>query len=161
MCTLLTECPSKLHLLWKVKDLYSIWVGSVCGLRFSIEVYLHTHDIVCVHVQCTYIHKKCRGMYTCMSRWHTLMYCSETSLIRPSEIQTSTIMRTLCLVQNATSIASCTFRTPEMRPPHYSVKRTLHIAPTVSPPIHTHPYSGETLCQFVGSLVKWTRGAKG
>ena len=70
------------------------------------------------------------------------------------EMRTSTIMRTLCLVRNATSIDLHTIRTPEMRPPRYSVKRTLDMAPTVSLPIQTHPDSGHFANEFVGSLVK-------
>ena len=34
-----------------------------------------------------------------------------------------------------------TIRTPEMQTPRYSIKRTLGLAQTVSPPIQTHPYS--------------------
>ena len=48
----------------------------------------------------------------------------------------------------------CTIRNPEMRPPSYSVKRTLHMAPTASSPIETHPHRGHFANKFVGSLVK-------
>ena len=63
----------------------------------------------------------------------------------------SMIMR---LVQNAISIDLPTIRTPEMQTTHYSIKRTLDMAPTVSSPIQTHPYSGHFGNKFVDSLAK-------
>ena len=86
------------------------------------------------------------------------------------EIRTSTctIMRTLCLVRNALHWLTCTvyvhihIQSEPLKCGHlvHSVKRTLHLAPTVSPPIQTHPYSGHFANKFVGSLVKQTtRGA--
>ena len=78
---------------------------------------------------------------------------SGTSRIR---LWTSTILRTLYLVWNATSLDLCTIRTPEMWPPHYPVGRTLDMAPTVSPPVQTHTYSRHFANKFVGSLVKQT-----
>ena len=40
-----------------------------------------------------------------------------------------------------------------MQTPRYSLKRTLGLAPTVSPPIQTHPYSRHFGTNFVDSLV--------
>ena len=54
-----------------------------------------------------------------------------------------------------TSIDLRTIRTPEMWPPHYSVKQTLYMAPTVSLPIQTHPYSG----RFANKFVCWLNEA--
>ena len=44
----------------------------------------------------------------------------------------------------------------EMQTAHYSVKWTLGMAPTISPPIQTRPYSGHFANKFVDSLVKRT-----
>ena len=41
-----------------------------------------------------------------------------------------------------------------MRQPHYPVKRTLDMAPTVSQPMQAHSDSGHFANKFVGSLVK-------
>ena len=60
----------------------------------------------------------------------------------------STIMRTLCSVQNAISIDVHTNKSPEMWTPRYSVKRTLGLAPTVSPPIQTYSY-----CRQFGTFL--------
>ena len=64
---------------------------------------------------------------------------------------------TLHLVRNAISMDLHTIRTPEMRTARYSIKRTLGLAPTVSPPIQTHPYSGHFGNKFVDSLAKQTK----
>jgi hypothetical protein len=86
----------------------------------------------------------------------------EPRLADTPEKRTSTIMRTPCPVRNAISIDLHTIRTPEMRTPRYSVKRTLGLAPTVSLPIQTHPHSGHFGEKFVDSLVKQiARRAKG
>jgi hypothetical protein len=78
------------------------------------------------------------------------------------EKQTSTIMRTPCPVRNPISIDLHTIGTPEMRPPRYSDKWTLAMAPTVSLPIQTHPHSGHFGKKYVDSLVKQIAGrAKG
>ena len=42
----------------------------------------------------------------------------------------------------------------EVQTPRYSIKRTLGMAPTISPPIQTHPYSGHFANKFVDSLDK-------
>ena len=55
----------------------------------------------------------------------------EPRLADTPEMRTSTMMQTLCLVQNAISIGLHTSRPPEMQTPHYSVKRTLGLAPTI------------------------------
>ena len=69
-------------------------------------------------------------------------WCTVEPRLRDTPVmRTSMIMRTLCLVRN-TSIDLHTIRTPEMQPPRYSVKQTLHMAPTVSLPMQTHPHSG-------------------
>ena len=47
-------------------------------------------------------------------------------------------MRTFRLARNAISIDLRTIRTPEIRTPRYSVKGTLDLVLTVSPPIQTH-----------------------
>ena len=64
-------------------------------------------------------------------------------------------MWALWLVWNTISMDLHTTRTPEMRPPRYSVKRTLGMAPTVPPSMQTHPHSGH-IQKFVDSLVKQT-----
>ena len=81
----------------------------------------------------------------------------EPRLTDTPEMRPSMIMRTLRLVRNAISIDLRTIRTPEMRTPRYSVKRTLDLVLTVSPLIQTHPYSGHFGNQFVDSLAKQTK----
>ena len=66
------------------------------------------------------------------------------------------IIRTLCSVWNAISTDLHTNRSPEMRTPRYSIKRTLGLAPAVSLPIQTHPYSGQFGTNFIDLLVKQT-----
>ena len=90
---------------------------------------------------------------------HTIKTCKctvEPRLLDTPEMRPSTIMWTLHSVWNAISIDLHIIRTPEMRTPRYSVKRTLGLAPTVSPPIQTHPYSGHFDEKSVDSLVKQT-----
>ena len=90
------------------------------------------------------------------------MHTVEPRLTDTPEMRPSTIMRTLRSVRNAISIDLHAIRPPEMRTPRYSVKRTLGLAPTVSPPIQTHPYSGHFGNKIVDSLVKQTaRRTKG
>ena len=72
------------------------------------------------------------------------------------EMQPSMIMQTLHSVRNAISIDLHIIRTPEMWTPRYSVKWTLGLAPTVPPPIQTHPYSGHFDKKSVDLLVKQT-----
>ena len=67
------------------------------------------------------------------------------------EMWTSTIMQTLCLVRNATSIDLYIQSQPLAR---YSIKQTLDVAPTVSLPIQTDPDRGHFANKFVGSLVE-------
>ena len=47
-----------------------------------------------------------------------------------------------------------TIRTPKIQPPRYSVKRTLGLAPTISPHVQTRPYNGHFDKKFLDSLVK-------
>ena len=84
-------------------------------------------------------------------------YTVEPRLTDTPEMRSSTIMRTLCSVRNAISIDLHIIRTPEMRTPRYSVKRTLGLAPTVLPPIRAHPYSGHFGNKIVDSLAKLTK----
>ena len=88
------------------------------------------------------------------------MAYSSVNIVKPHladtpERRTSTIMRTLCLVRNAISIDLCTSMiTPEMQPPHYSVKQTLGLPPTVSLPIQIYSHSGHFGEKFVVSPIK-------
>ena len=88
--------------------------------------------------------------------WCHIIYTVEPHppLTDTPEMQPPMIMRTLRLVQNAISIDLHTIRTPQMWTPCYSVKRTLGLAPIVSPSIQTHRYSGHFGNKFVDSLVK-------
>ena len=78
----------------------------------------------------------------------------EPRLADTPEMQPSTIKWTLCSVRNAISIDLHINRPPEMQTPHYSVKWTLGLAPTVLSLIQTHPYSGQLQIgtNFVDSL---------
>ena len=60
----------------------------------------------------------------------TILDTVEPHLADTLEKQTCTIMQTLCLVWNSISMDLHTIRTPEMQPPHYSVKQTLGLALT-------------------------------
>ena len=86
-----------------------------------------------------------------------IMYYSwynEPHLADTPEKQTCTIMQTLCLVQNSISMDLHTIRTPEMQPPHYSVKHTWLGPDCIT--AHTNPHSGHFGETFVDSLVnKW------
>ena len=83
-----------------------------------------------------------------------LRTCITTKFVDTPEKRPSTIMGTLCSVRNAISIDLHTNMPPEMWTPRYSVKRTLGLAPMVSLPIQTHPYSEQFGTNFVDSLVK-------
>ena len=89
--------------------------------------------------------------------WNTV----EPGLTDTPEMRPSTIMRTLCSVQNALSIDLHTIRPPEMWTPRPSIQQTLGLVPMVSLPIQTHPHSGHFGNKFVDSLVKQTARTKG
>ena len=88
---------------------------------------------------------------------HQLYEMQEATTVEPRlpdtpEMWPSTKMRPLRSVRNAVSIdLYIIIRIPEMRTPCYSIKLTLGLAPAVSLPIQTHPYSrhfGEKICRF-------------
>ena len=94
--------------------------------------------------------------YTCFPKYYGYMTTVNPRLPDTPEMWPSMVMRTICLVQNAISIDLHTIRTPEMWPPCYSIKKTLSMAPAVSPPMQTHPHSRHIVNTFVDSLVKQT-----
>jgi hypothetical protein len=110
---------------------------SLSGLYYVNQHLVPSLGIV-AQLWCGFTHTCLVSMDTTGPRYITVEPC----LTDTPEKRTSTIMRTPCLVRNAISIDLHTIRTPEKRPPRYSVKRTLALAPTESLPIQTHPHSG-------------------
>ena len=84
---------------------------------------------------------------------YTIAFTVEPCFMDTPEMRPSMILWTLHLVQNAISIDLCAIRPPEMWTPHYSIKWTFGLAPTVLPPIQTHPHSEHFGSKIVDSLV--------
>ena len=115
-----------------------------CVYQLSLKLWRLVHSQYRVHMWHHYAWPKVI---------HTKIYIRYTSLVtnqlqwNPAfrthlNMRPFMIMQTLWLVWNAISIDLHTIRTPEMWPPHFLVKWTLGMAPTVSPLVQTHPHSG-------------------
>ena len=122
-------------------------------LKKKSQLTAHGHDVCS---RC--VRNWCRLWYfleQCFACWPCWCHTSGGGSV-PHWIWLLTFCHAPSFFQKAISTGTdLTTRSSEMQPPGYSVKQTLSMAPTISPPMWTHPHSGQKSCTLIILHKAW------